>query len=274
MTESAMKKIIRPQAGGPAPEGDYPGRDWRKLVGETPPGGDSRERTGMHWYKRLRWEWYPAVQVPGTGLALVSTIAPALGISVPYWLLVAGFAVGLLMIAWPLLRSIFGGLAALVPHHHDEPIQIYLDPATDGVLQIPNTDGVPTKWAQISIAAKDRTLMNCEVRLKSVIRTRNGNSGELVEEHVHCNWSQHSGKKMTIRPGLPERANLFTLVKGLPGVFLQLEPQKVTLSDAIQTPGRFRGRIIVIADNIPAQEQEFDFEWRDFERVTMELVHD
>jgi len=50
-----------------------------------------------------RLHWFPTIQVSGTGLTLVSSLAPTLGMPIPYWLRVAAFSLGVLMVAWPLL---------------------------------------------------------------------------------------------------------------------------------------------------------------------------
>jgi hypothetical protein len=46
--------------------------------------------------------WFPKIQFSGTGLTLVSSLAPTLGFEIPYALRVGGVALGALMIAWPL----------------------------------------------------------------------------------------------------------------------------------------------------------------------------
>jgi hypothetical protein len=46
--------------------------------------------------------WFPKIQFGGTGLTLVSTLAPTLGYAVPYALRAGGAILGVLMIAWPL----------------------------------------------------------------------------------------------------------------------------------------------------------------------------
>jgi hypothetical protein len=48
-------------------------------------------------------QWFPKIQASGTGLALVTSFAPTLGYVIPYPLRIAGFTVGLFMLAWPLL---------------------------------------------------------------------------------------------------------------------------------------------------------------------------
>lgn len=52
----------------------------------------------------MRLHWWPRVQASGTGLTLVSTIAPSLEIQIPYLVRVALLGLGLLMIVWPLLE--------------------------------------------------------------------------------------------------------------------------------------------------------------------------
>jgi hypothetical protein len=55
----------------------------------------------------MQLHWWPKIQVSGTGLALVSSFAPTLGISVPYFIRLAAVVVVLLRIVWPLLDYAF-----------------------------------------------------------------------------------------------------------------------------------------------------------------------
>ena len=47
--------------------------------------------------------WWPKVQASGTGLALMSTLAPTLEFPIPLWIRWIRFAIGVIMFAWPVL---------------------------------------------------------------------------------------------------------------------------------------------------------------------------
>jgi hypothetical protein len=51
--------------------------------------------------------WSPKIQVSGTGLALVSSFAPTLGIEIPYAVRVTGVLIGILMVVWPASVYVF-----------------------------------------------------------------------------------------------------------------------------------------------------------------------
>jgi hypothetical protein len=42
-------------------------------------------------------------QASGTGLTLVSALAPTLGIELPYWVRLGGMIAGVAMLVWPIL---------------------------------------------------------------------------------------------------------------------------------------------------------------------------
>lgn len=51
--------------------------------------------------------WWPKVQVSGTGLTLVATLAPTLGFPIPYWVRLIGVVIGCLMLAWPACTAVW-----------------------------------------------------------------------------------------------------------------------------------------------------------------------
>jgi hypothetical protein len=51
--------------------------------------------------------WFPKIQISGTGLTLVTAIAPSLGISLPQFLRWGIFALGVFMIIWPIVPAIY-----------------------------------------------------------------------------------------------------------------------------------------------------------------------
>jgi hypothetical protein len=150
-------------------------------------------------------------------------------------------------------------------------IRVFLNETTKGISESPTLAAGLSKWVQLSVAcATQSPLINCETRLKSLIRLKDHK--EFVEEHVHCFWSQRNEKTITVHPGLPECANLLSFYKGLPLVKLELDPQKLNLAEAIQYPGAYIGSVVVTADGVQPKEQKFAFEWADYEHMELRLV--
>jgi hypothetical protein len=151
-------------------------------------------------------------------------------------------------------------------------IRIFLNPATRGVSEATLSDGSPSKWVQIGVACLTHAaLTNCEAWLTSFVRVGATRSKDLAQETVRCNWSGRDERKLQVRPGLPEYANLFSLYSmGL--VKPELEPAKADLAKEVQTPGTYRGTIVVTADQVIPTEQAFEFDWRDFDHVTVRLL--
>jgi hypothetical protein len=144
-----------------------------------------------------------------------------------------------------------------------------------GVTELPDTDGEKfCKWSQITIGcATEEPILNCEVSLKSFVRIRPDESKDLVEEPVHCNWSQRTERAITIFPGLPWKANLFSLLKGSPNIKLELDPPKITLKTEIQKHGTYRGVVVVTASGgVRKAEKAFQFEWRGYNNISLDLL--
>jgi hypothetical protein len=92
---------------------------------------------------------------------------------------------------------------------------------------------------------------------------------QLVEERVNCEWSQRIEQKITLRPPLEQRVNLFAFHNTEAFPVPRVTPSKITLARGIQVPGRFRVNVVVTADNAPSVSETFIFEWRDFDNVTL-----
>ena len=152
-------------------------------------------------------------------------------------------------------------------------ISVYLDTTDKGVREYPTVNGSSAKWVQFCVScATDAALIDCEAFLTSVTKIDGDETGpELVEEHIHCNWSQlsESDRKITIRPLITQYVNLLTLYDSPLSVVPQTSPIKFRLSEAIQTPGRYRVGVIVTAENTMPVRSTFIFEWRDFNNVKL-----
>jgi hypothetical protein len=142
------------------------------------------------------------------------------------------------------------------------------------VNELPDTEGGGVcKWVQLKIGcATDEPLLSCEVFLKSIVRiTSDVPSKELVEEPVHCNWSQRAERTIQINPGLPAKVNLFSFIKGTQ-LKLEIDPPKLTLKRAIQTPRTYKGTVAIVADRVRPQEKSFEFCWSDYDHLSLDLV--
>ena len=159
-------------------------------------------------------------------------------------------------------------------------ITVFLDPDLHGVTENPTEiaaippRGPSSKWVQFSVScATNAPLVDCEAWLTSV-RKIDGNAvgPQLVEEHIHCHWSQREGeKKITLPPLLIQRANLFSLYENFQptAIVPQTNPPKIRLRDAIQQPGVYRVEVLVTAQGAPSFPASFIFEWRNFTDVTL-----
>jgi hypothetical protein len=160
-------------------------------------------------------------------------------------------------------------------------IKVFLDPDFQGVTESPTeiqgnppTKGPSSKWAQISVScATDSPLVDCEAWLTSVRKIDGKIIGpQLVEEHIHCYWSQREHeKKITLPPLLVQRANLFALYENsqpLP-IVPQTNPRKIRLKDAIQHPGSYQVEVLITAHGAPSFPASFIFEWHNFTNVTL-----
>ena len=95
-------------------------------------------------------------------------------------------------------------------------IRLFINPHAKGVMEIPAAllsqpgIGIKGKWIQFSVScATDAPLVDCEAWLASIERLDGEEIGkQLVEESVHCGWSQLEKQKITLRPLLEQRVNL------------------------------------------------------------------
>jgi hypothetical protein len=166
-------------------------------------------------------------------------------------------------------------------------ITVFLDPDHHGVTEIPTEiqaappqiqvfpplRGPSSKWVQFSVScATDAPLVDCEAWLTSVRRVDGDTIGpQLVEEHIHCHWSQREERKITLPPLLIQRANLFSLYENsqpLP-IVPHTNPIKIRLRNAIQQPGSYRVEVLVTAQGAPSFHASFTFEWRNFANVIL-----
>jgi hypothetical protein len=157
-------------------------------------------------------------------------------------------------------------------------ITIFLDPDHHGVIEspteiqaTPSRKGPSSKWVQFSVScATNAPLVDCEAWLTSVRKIEGDAVGpQLVEEHIHCQWSQREEKKITLPPLLIQRANLFSLYENsqpLP-IMVHTNPVKYRLRDAIQQPGSYRVEVLVTAEGAPSFPASFIFKWRNFTDV-------
>jgi len=161
-------------------------------------------------------------------------------------------------------------------------IEVFLDPDNHGVAENPTETVAPSrlrgpssKWVQFSVrCATDAPLIDCEAWLTSVRKIDGGVVGrELVDEHIHCHWSQRERgeKKITLAPVLIQRANLFAFYNNPTALVIvpQTDPLKIRLRDAIQQPGSYRAEVLVTAQGAPSLAATFVFEWHSFNDVTL-----
>jgi hypothetical protein len=152
-------------------------------------------------------------------------------------------------------------------------IRVFLDSKDKGVREYPAVSGSSAKWVQFCVSCATETpLIACEAFLTSVTKIDGDEIGsELVEEPIHCNWSQlsESDRKITIPPRIIQYVNLFTVNNSPLYVVPQTTPKKLRLPEAIQVPGRYQIGVVVTAENTTSAPATFVFEWRDFNDVKL-----
>ena len=90
----------------------------------------------------------------------------------------------------------------------------------DGIWTLPLSNGSLSKWAQIDVTTlTDAPLIECEVWIMDVQRITSGlEPKSIMEEPARCQWSQAVSNEvlsLTVRPGVPRRANLLLSMKKL-----------------------------------------------------------
>jgi len=151
-------------------------------------------------------------------------------------------------------------------------IRVLLVPPENGVHSYPCTDGSLSRYVQFTVTpAADTPLVDCEARLESVERLNpDGTLTELVEEHIHCKWSNYPLLKIDIRPKVQHRANLFFVNdRNENELHVETAPMKIRLPTEIQTKGDYRVRVNVSAKDAPTYTASFLFHWGGFDDITL-----
>lgn len=154
-------------------------------------------------------------------------------------------------------------------------INIYLDAIQHGVMEIPaevNGVRIQSKWVQFTVSpASDAPLVDCEAWLTDVEKLDGMNAGaHYLEERAQCLWSQLSDRKITIRPLLDQRANLFSIGPAAgESPYPRTDPVKFRLFDVLKAPGKFRLKVVVVADHCQSEAASFIFEWQDYQHISL-----
>jgi hypothetical protein len=118
-----------------------------------------------------------------------------------------------------------------------------------------------------------RSITRCQVWITDIVRL-GGREMSIFDEAARCAWSQRDGDEkfnLTIRSGVPQRANLFMFTKQEhpPVPHPQLDFVKIILNAEIQAPGFYRVFIIVTAKDMPPVRTTLIFEWADFDHISL-----
>jgi hypothetical protein len=157
--------------------------------------------------------------------------------------------------------------------YREPKINLYLDLLQHGVTEFPTEiNGVRSvsKWVQITVSPGTQTpLVDCEAWLTDVEKLDGVDAGaHFLEERAQIKWSQLGANKITIRPLLDQRANLFSMgPSNGESPNPTLEPLKFRLLDILKAPGRFRLKVVVAAENCPSEAASFIFVWQDYQRI-------
>lgn len=159
--------------------------------------------------------------------------------------------------------------------YREPKINLYLDPIQRGVTEFPtevNGSRTVSKWVQITVSpATEIPLVDCEAWLTDVEKLDGVDAGaHFLEERAQIKWSQLGATKITIRPLLDQRANLFSMgPSNGESPYPILEPVKFRLLDILKAPGRFRLKVVVVAENCPSELATFIFAWQDYQRMSL-----
>jgi hypothetical protein len=149
-------------------------------------------------------------------------------------------------------------------------------PKNDGVLTIPVQNNALSKWVQIVVqSTTDAPLVDCQIWVNDIIRLNGDGVGtSIFDESARCEWSQREGDEkfnLTIRPGVPQRANLFMLLEQEqpPVPHPTLDFVKIILNVEIQTPGEYRILLAATAKGVRPVYKTLVFRWRDFDNISL-----
>jgi hypothetical protein len=110
---------------------------------------------------------------------------------------------------------------------------------------------------------------------EDIIRLNGDGVGtSIFDESARCEWSQREGDEkfdLTIRPGVPQRANLFMLLEQEqpPVPHPTLDFVKIILNVEIQTPGQYRILLAATAEGLRPVHKTLFFRWRDFDNISL-----
>jgi hypothetical protein len=117
-------------------------------------------------------------------------------------------------------------------------------------------------------------LVDCEARLLSVVRIREGRGKETVLGHpILCTWgfpTKGQETKMIIRAGVEQAVNIFSMREGEAHPRLETQPQPVDLWRALTEPGTFHLKVGVIAKGFDLEIRSYLFSWASFGSMSLD----
>jgi len=153
----------------------------------------------------MRLRWWPKVQISGTGLTIVSTVAPSLGFPIPYQILVGLLIFGSILIVWPIVAA---GYNVVAGGFRSSPLELSLERDSEsdqfGIQTFPGTS-----FIQVSVKAR-RKISKCRVDTTRI---------EFAEDHSpfamehneprFCRWSDRTELEIELTPSSsPVRCNV------------------------------------------------------------------
>jgi hypothetical protein len=165
--------------------------------------------------------WWPKIQISGTGLTIVSTVAPALGYPIPFEILLALLIFGAILIAWPIVVGIFNFVARGFRTSFLK-LSLERDSESDqlGVQTFPGVT-----FIQISVKAVKK-VANCRVDITRIeFAEKNSIFAMQHNESRFCRWSDREKLEVDLTPAAsPVRCNVAIFNSG----GLQLYPTTPT----------------------------------------------
>jgi hypothetical protein len=132
-----------------------------------------------------------------------------------------------------------------------------------------------TKRVQVMVQGTTTTLLiECQTRLVCVERLHPNQEGaELLEEPLRVEWSNvdevEKFGKITIPPGIQQRANLFGIHKQGGPLFPIVSHYKQQLFDHLSDPGQYIVIVAVSAKDVLTAKETFILEWKDYDNISL-----
>ena len=125
--------------------------------------------------------------------------------------------------------------------------------------------GRRSKWLQVLVEASGVVpLVKCRVQMLSI----SSGGQEIYDEPLDCLWSNGMDTERTIQPGIPEGANLFSLIDGSEGLRAITTVEKPQVTKGIKGSGKYEVNVAVHADGAKVVKQVYIVDYQTFDEIS------